>query len=94
MTTEAEVMKARLGAHPNGSTAAAMTADTRVATGPVHEIVMTLNTVHRAMLVVGKAQNQGISTPHEWLTQRQCCAAAQHCQQGNERDEDDGQHES
>ena len=58
MTTEAEVMKARLGAHPNGSTAAAMTADTRVATGAVSEVVMTLNAVYGAMFVVRKAQDE------------------------------------
>ena len=69
MTTEAEVMKARLGAHPNGSTAAAMTADTRVATGPVDEIVMTLNTVHRAMFVVREAQDQWLATAYEGFTQ-------------------------
>ena len=94
MTTETEVVKTRFGADLNDRAAAAMTTDARILAALIGEVVMALNTVHRAMLVVGKAQNQGISTPHEWLTQRQCCAAAQHCQQGNERDEDDGQHES
>jgi hypothetical protein len=57
MTPETKVVKARLGTNPNGSAATAMTADTRLGAAPIGEIVMTLNTVHRAMLVVRKAQD-------------------------------------
>ena len=93
MTTETEVMKACFGADPNGCATATMTADTRVGTASIDEVVMALNAVHRAMFVVGKAQNQGLTTPQEWFAQRQCCATAQHGKQGDHRDEDHGEHE-
>lgn len=74
MTTETEVVKARFGANPDGRATTAMTADTRVATAPIDEVVVTLNAVHRTMFVVRKAQNQRLTTPQERFTQRQCCA--------------------
>ena len=57
MTTEAEVVKARFGADPNGSTAAAMTTDARVFTAPIDEVVMTRDAVHRAVFLVRKTQD-------------------------------------
>jgi hypothetical protein len=93
MTTETEVMKACFGADPNGGAMAAMTTDTRVGTAAIDEVVVTLNAVHGAMFVVGKAQNQRLTTPQEWFAQRQCCATAQHGKQGDQRDEDHGKHE-
>ena len=68
MTPETELVKARLGTHPNGA-AAAMTTDTRVGAGPIGEVVMTLNTVHRAMFVVREAQDQWLATAYEGFTQ-------------------------
>lgn len=75
VTPETEVMKARFGADPNGGAAAAMTTDTRIATGPISEVVMTLNAVYRAMFVVRKAQDQRLATAHKRLAQRQSRAA-------------------
>ena len=57
MTPETKVVKARFGTDPNGSAATAMTTDTRLGTALIGEVVMTLNTVHRAMFVVRKAQD-------------------------------------
>ena len=57
MTTETEVVKARFGADPNGGAAAAMTTDARIFTAPIDEVVMTRDAVHRAMLLVRKAQH-------------------------------------
>ena len=57
MTTETEVVKARFGADPNGSAAAAMTTDTRIFTAPIDEVVMTRNAVHRAVFLVRKTQD-------------------------------------
>ena len=91
MTTETEVMKACFGADPNSSAIAAMTADTRVGTAAINEVVVALDAVHGAMFVVRKVQNQRLTTPQEWFTQRQCRATAQHGKQGDERDEDDGE---
>ena len=69
MTPETEVVKARFGTDPNGSAAAAMATDTRVGAGPIGEVVMTQNTVHRAMFVVRKAQDQWLAAAHEGFTQ-------------------------
>ena len=52
VTTETEVVKARFGADPNDSAAAAMTTDARIFAALIGEVVMTLNAVHRPMLVV------------------------------------------
>jgi len=57
MTTQTEVVKARFGADPNGSAAAAMTTDARIFTTPIDEVVMTRNAVHREMFLVRKAQD-------------------------------------
>ena len=57
MTTETEVVEARFGADPNGSAGAAMTTDARILAGPIDEVMVTLNAVHRAMFVVRKAQD-------------------------------------
>jgi hypothetical protein len=57
MTTETEVVKARFGADPNGSAAAAMTTDARIFTAPIDEVVMTRNAVHRAVFLVRKTQD-------------------------------------
>jgi len=93
MTTKTEVMKARFGAGPNGSAAAAMTTDARIFTAAIGEVVMTLNAVHRAMFVVRKAQGQRLTTAQERFTQGQSCATAHQCKQRDERTEDDCQHE-
>ena len=93
MTTETEVVKARFGAGPNGSAAAAMTTDARIFTAAIGEVVMTLNAVHRAMFVVRKAQGQRLTTAQERFTQGQSCATAHQCKQRDERAEDDCQHE-
>ena len=69
MTPETELVKARFGTDPNGSAAAAMTTDTRVGAAPIGEVVMTVKTVHRAVLVVGKTQDQWLATAHEGFTQ-------------------------
>lgn len=93
MTTETEVVKACLGADPNERTAAAMTTDARIGTGSIDEVVMTLNAVHLQMLIVRKAQDQWLTTPHERLTQGECRAAGQQQKQRAECAEDDCQHE-
>ena len=93
MTTETEVVKARFGAGPNGSAAAAMTTDARIFTAAIGEVVMTLNAVHRAMFVVRKAQGQRLTTAQERFTQGQSCATAHQRKQRDERTEDDCQHE-
>ena len=69
MTPETEIVKTRFGADPNGSAAAAMTTDTRVGAAPIGEVVMTLTTVHRALFVVRKAEDQWLATAHEGFTQ-------------------------
>ena len=71
MTTEAEVVKARFGAHPNGSAGATMTTDARILAGSVDEVVMTLNAVHRAMFVVRKPEGQRLTTTQERFAQGQ-----------------------
>lgn len=93
MTTETEVVKARFGADPNGSAAAAVTTDARIATALIGEVVMTLNAVHRAMFVVRKAQHQRFTTAQERFTQGQSRSTTQQCKQRDERAEDDCQHE-
>lgn len=93
MTTETEVVKTRFGADPNVCSPAAMTTDARVGTAPIDEVVVTLNAVHLPMLVVRKAQDQWLTTPHERLTQRECRAAAQQQEQRTDGAEDDCQHE-
>jgi hypothetical protein len=62
MTTETEVVKARFGADPNGSAAAAMTTDARIFAAPIDEVVMTCNAVHRAVFLVRKTQDQRLTT--------------------------------
>lgn len=71
MTAETEVVKARFGADPNGSSAAAMTADARTFTAAVDEVVMALNAAHRPMFVVRKVQGQWLTAAQERLTQCQ-----------------------
>ena len=93
MTTETEVVKARFGADSNGSAAAAMTTDARIGTAPIGEVVMTLNTVHRAMFVVRKVEDQRLATAQERLTQGQNRATAHQCKQRDERAEHDCQHQ-
>ena len=77
MTTETEVVKARFSADPNGSVAAAMATDARIATALIGEVVMTLNAVHRAMFVVRKAQDQRLTTAQERFTQGQSRSTTQ-----------------
>jgi len=81
MTTKTEVMKARFGAGPNGSAAAAMTTDARIFTAAIGEVVMTLNAIHRAMFVVRKAQGQRLTTAQDRFTQGQSRATAHQCKQ-------------
>ncbi len=57
MTTETEVMKAGFGPDLNGRAAAAMTTDARPLTAPIEVVVMTQDTVHRAVFVVRKVQD-------------------------------------
>jgi len=80
MTTETEVVKARLGVNPNSRATAAMTTDARIGTAPIGEVVMTLNAVHLTMLVVRKPQDQGLTTTQERFTQGQSRASARECQ--------------
>ena len=93
MTAETEVVKTRFGADPNVRSAAAMTTDARIGTGPIDEVVMTLNAVHLPMPVVGKAQHQWLTTPHERLAQRECRAATQQQKQRTGGAEDNCEHE-
>ena len=69
MTTETEVVKTRFGADLNDRAAAAMTTDARILAGPIDEVMVTLNAVHRAMFVVRKGEVQRITTAHERFTQ-------------------------
>jgi hypothetical protein len=80
MTTETEVVKARFGADPNGSAAAAMTTDARIVAAPIGEVVMTSNAVHREMLVVRKPKDQRLTTAKERFTQGESRATARQCQ--------------
>lgn len=77
MTTETEVVKARLGADLNGRAAAAMTTDARIVAAAIVEVVMALNAVHRAMFVVREPKDQRFTTTQERFTQGQSCATAQ-----------------
>ena len=79
MTTEAEVVKARFGADPNGSTAAAMTTDARICTAPIDEVVMTRNAVHRAVFLVRKPQDEGLISAQERFAQGQSRSITQQC---------------
>ncbi len=76
MAGETEVVEARFGADPNGSAMAAVTTDARILTGPIDEVMMAQDAVHRAMLVVREAQDQRFTTTQERFTQRQSCTAA------------------
>jgi hypothetical protein len=93
MTTETEIVKACFGTNPDVGTATAMTADTRVGPAPIDEIVMTLNAVHCAMLVVGKAEDQRLTAAQEWLTQRESRASVQQGKQRDQRACDNAQHQ-
>jgi len=93
MTTETEVVKTRFGADLNDRAAAAMTTDARILAALIGEVVMTLNTVHRAMRVVRKPENQGLTTTQERFTQGKRRATAHQCKQSGERAEHDCQHE-
>jgi hypothetical protein len=62
MTTKTEVVKARFGADPDRSAAAAVTTDARIFTAPIDEVVMTRNAVHPAVFLVRKTQNQRLTT--------------------------------
>src|SRR3974390_2568507 len=93
MTTKNEVRKARFGSDPNVSAAAAVTTDAGVRTAPIDEVVMTLNAVHLAMFVMRKAQDQRLAAGQARFTQGQSRATTHQRKQGDERAEDDGQHE-
>lgn len=77
MTTETEVVKARLGADQYGRAAAAMTTDARILTAAIVEVVMALNAVHRPMFVVREPKDQRLTTMQERFTQGQSRAIAQ-----------------
>ena len=94
MTAETEVVKARFRADADRGAVAAMTTDARVGTAPIGKVVMTLNAVHLAMFVVGKAQHQWLTTAQERFTQRQGGAGTHQCHQRDERAQDDCQHQS
>jgi len=93
VTAETEVVKTRFGADPKVHSAAAMTTDARIGTGPIDEVVMALNAVHLPMPVVRKAQDQGLTTPHERLMQSECRAATQQQKQRTDGAKDDCEHE-
>ena len=93
MATETEVVKTRFRAHPKVCSAAAMTADARIGTSPIDEVVMTLNAVDLPMPVVRKAQDQWLTTPHERLTQGECRAATHQQKQRTDGAKDACEHE-
>lgn len=92
MTSETEIVKARLGAHPNGGAVAAVTTDARLLTAPIDVVVMTLNAVHCTVFVVREVQGQPLTAAQERLAQSQGGAIGQQCKQHNDRAEDHGQH--
>ena len=94
MTTETEVVEARFCADPDGGAAAAMATDTGVGTGPISEVVMTLNTVHGAMLVMWKCEQQRLFSTQERFTQGQRGARTHHHKQREKRAQYDCQDEA
>jgi hypothetical protein len=93
MTAETEIVKTRFGTDTNVSAAAAMTTDAGIRPASIGEVVMTLDAVHLAMIVVRKAQDQRLTTPHERFTEGESRATAHQGKQRNERAEHDSQHE-
>ncbi len=93
MTTAAELVKARLGANLNDSAAAAMATDAGISTGAIGKVVMTLNAVHRAVAVVWKAHEQGLTSVQHRFAQGARSTSRQQCQQRRERTQDYGKHE-
>ena len=91
MTTKTEVVEARFCADPDAGAATAMATDTRVGTSPIGEVVMTLNAVHRAMLVMRKTEDQWFTATQQRLTQTQRRASAHQQEQRGEAAEDDYQ---
>ena len=59
MTSEAEVMKARLGPCPEVGSAAAMAAVASAVSAAIREVMMALHAADAAMLVVRKVDGQG-----------------------------------
>ena len=84
MTTETEVVKARLGADPNVRAAAAMTADARALAAPINEVVMTLCAAHSAVFVVGKVHGQSLAPEHERFAQSEARTGVQQCEERRE----------
>jgi len=91
MTTKTEIVEARFCADPDAGAAAAMATDTRVGAGPIGEVVMTLNAVHRAMLVMRKTEDQWLTATQEGFTQGQRRASSYQHEQRGEGAEDDYQ---
>ena len=92
MATETEVVEARFGANRNATAAAAMATDTRFRTGPIGEVMVALNAVHRAMLVMRKFHDHRLTTMQECFTQGQRRASAhqyEQCEQGAQYDRED-----
>ena len=85
MTTETEVVKTRFGADLNDRAAAAMTTDARILAALIGEVVMTLNTVHGAMLVMWKCEQQRLFSTQERFTQGQRGARTHHHKQREKR---------
>ena len=84
MTPQTEIVKARLSADPKGHATAAMATDARIGTGAIGEVVMTLNAVHREMLVVREGEDQRLAPRPEGLTQSQCSSSRQQRRQCDE----------
>jgi hypothetical protein len=93
MASEAEIVKACLGAGTKVGAAAAVTADARTRSASIGEVVMALDAVHLAMFVVRKAQNQRLTAPYERLTEGESRSTACQGKQRDQRTEDDRQHE-
>jgi hypothetical protein len=71
MATQAEIMKARFAPDLNPGRSAPMASDARPLPAPIHEVVMTLNAVHRTVFFVGKIQRQRYAARHQRLAQLQ-----------------------
>ena len=83
MTTEAEIVKARLGSDQQVWAAATVTTDARAGAASIGEAVMTQDAVHCTMFVVRKSQHQRIATTHKRFAHDQSRAVAH---QGQERE--------
>lgn len=71
-----------------------MTADARLPAAPIDVVVMTVNAAHGAVSVVGKVHGQPLTAAQERLAHRERHAGRHKCRQGDERSEDDAEHES